>query len=471
MDEDDSNFAEDVLSLPAERGYLDSEVARALLGTFEYRDGNRSGAALPLFEGIDMATMSHKIISISRGREHCTRHLQSDAGPSMSMLAVSVHLEAMFLKAILQQDLGRFAEAAQSCKLNLDTIESALPEGVLQNFEADCKLPEILMKAVDLLPKLWKLSGDPQQVITSYRRALLYQWDIELETIAKIQKPPTLIGSQLRRSFDCFMPTNNIEEAVLLLLLLLRKYALKRVGWDTSVIDHLSFALTVSGGLSTLAHRVEELPPGIMDGKEICCTLALCRYGEGEYMVALKLLRNLFHDGENHGSILELLLASKLCCENFDCIEEGICLCYYARKGLSETHGKCSQLASVANCLLGVLLSAKSRMVTSDSERILKESVALAALETAVRTMRDKDPYVVFHLCLENAEQRKLDAAHCYAKQLMKLEAGCTIEGHVLLTRILPAQKSFTDADNVINRVWIQSRQHGSRHIQTHGLD
>ncbi|KAB1219304.1 Tetratricopeptide repeat protein 7A [Morella rubra] len=465
MDEDNSNFAEDVLSLPAERGYLDSEDARALLGTFEYRDGNRSGAALPLFEGIDMAAMSHKIIvSISRGRhEHSTRHLQSDAGPPMSMLAVSVHLEAMFLKALLQQDLGKFAEAAQSCKLILDTVESALPEGVPQNYGTDCKLPEFVTKAVDLLPKLWNLAGDPQQVITSYRRALLYQWDLELETIAKIQKefaifllyggcdgnPPTLIGSQLGRSFDCFVPTNNVEEAVLLLLLLLRKYALKRVGWDTSVIDHLSFALTVSGGLSTLAHQVEELPPGIMDGKEICCTLALCHYGEGEYMVALKLLRNLFHDGENHGGILELLLASKLCCENFDCIEEGIY--YYAREGISETRGKCSQLASVANCLLGVLLSAKSRMVTSDSERILKESDALAALETAERTMRDKDPYIVFLLCLENAEQRKLDAAHFYAKQLMKLEAGCTIEGHVLLARILSAQKSFTDAETVIN--------------------
>lgn len=62
-----------------------------------------------------MAAMSHKIIvSISRGRhEHSTRHLQSDAGPPMSMLAVSLHLEAMFLKAILQQDLGRFAGIQQ----------------------------------------------------------------------------------------------------------------------------------------------------------------------------------------------------------------------------------------------------------------------------------------------------------------------------------------------------------------------
>ena len=82
-------------------------------------------------------------------------------------------------------------------------------------------------------------------------------------------------------------------------------------------------------------------------------------------------------------------------------------------------------MASLANCLLGVLSSAQSRLVVSDSERVLKQSEALQALGTAEKMMRERDPYIVFHLCLENAEQRKLDVALYYAKQLLKLEAGC----------------------------------------------
>ena len=34
------------------------------------------------------------------------------------------------------------------------------------------------------------------------------------------------------------------------------------------IIDHLSFALSVSGELRALAHQVVELLPGIMDRKE-----------------------------------------------------------------------------------------------------------------------------------------------------------------------------------------------------------
>lgn len=314
------------------------------------------------------------------------------------------------------------------------------------------------MKAVELLPELWKLSGAPQEAILSYRRALLYHWNLDMETSARIEKdfaifllysgcdanPPNL-RSQMEGSF---VPRNNIEEAVLLLLVLLRKFVLKKVGWDPSIIDHLSFALSVSGGLRALAHQVEELVPRIMDRKERFCSLALCYYAEGEDQVALNLLRNFLHNRENHDSILELLLASKLCGENLVCIEEGI---DYACKALSELHGKCSQVASVANCLLGVLLSAKSRLVASDSERILKQSDALEALETAERTMRERDPHIVFHLCLEYAEQRKLDLALYHAKQLLKLEAGSSVKGYILLAQILSAQKRFIDAETVIN--------------------
>lgn len=351
-----------------------------------------------------------------------------------------------------------FLEACQSCKVILDTVEHALPEGLPGNHSIDCKLQETLNKAVELLPELYKLAGDPDETILSYRRALLYYWNLAIETTARIEKkfavfllysgtdasPPNL-RLQMELSF---VPRNNIEEAVLLLLILLKKTVLGKIEWDPSIIDHLSFALSVSGELWTLAHQVEELLPGVMGNKKRYCTLALCYLGEGEHMVALNLLRNLLDPGENSDCNLELLVASKICAENKVCIEEGIT---YARKALSMLQGKCRQMASIANCLLGVLLSSQSRSVVSDSKRILKQSEALVALETAEKTMRERDPYIIYHLCLENAEQRKLDVALYYAKQLLNLEARSNVKGYLLLARVLSAQKQFADAESVIN--------------------
>lgn len=350
------------------------------------------------------------------------------------------------------------AEAAQSCKVILDTVESALPEGLPENFAADCKLQETLNKAVELLPELWKLAGSPQEAILSYRQALLHNWNLDMETTTKIEKefaifllysgsdasPPNL-RSQMEGSF---VPRNNIEEAVLLLMILLKKFVHKRIPWDPSIIEHLSFALSISGEFRTLAHQVELLLPGIMERKERFSTLALCYHGEGEDVVALNLLRNLLNNRENPDCSLELLLAAKICTENVDCTDEGI---GYAHKALPKLQGRCKQMASAAHCLLGVLLSSKSRSSPSDHDRILTQNEALEALETADRTMMERDPNVLYHLSVENAEQRKLDAALCYAKQLLKVEAGSSIRGWILLARILSAQKQFGDAVNVIN--------------------
>lgn len=454
---DNSNIEEAESSL-RESGYLNYEEARALLGRLEFQKGSIE-AALHVFEGIDVTAVTSRMkVSLSRRCDQNRRRSQSDAAPPMSMHAVSLLLEAIFLKTKSLQGLGRFEEACQSCKVILDTVEHALPEGLPGNQSIDCKLQGTLNKAVELLPELYKLAGDPDETILSYRRALLYYWNLDIETTARIEKkfavfllysgtdasPPNL-RLQMELSF---VPRNNIEEAVLLLLILLKKIVLGKIEWDPSIIDHLSFALSVSGELWTLAHQVEELLPGVMGNKKRYCTLALCYLGEGEHMVALNLLRNLLDPGENSDCNLELLVASKICAENKVCIEEGIT---YARKALSMLQGKCRQMASIANCLLGVLLSSQSRSVVSDSKRILKQSQALVALETAEKTMRERDPYIIYHLCLENAEQRKLDVALYYAKQLLNLEARSNVKGYHLLARVLSARKQFADAESVIN--------------------
>lgn len=350
------------------------------------------------------------------------------------------------------------AEAAQSCKVILDTVESASPDGLPENFESDCKLLETLTKAVELLPELWKLAHVPQEAILSYRRALLYRWHLDLETRTKLEKdfatfllysgieaaPPNLRS----QTEDSFIPRNNIEEAILLLLVLLRKFTLKRIIWDPSILDHLCFALSLSGEFIAFARQIEELPPGIIEGKGKYTTLALCYYSDGDYTVALNLLRNVLNNRENKNYIFELLLASKICGNNRTYLEEGI---GYARKVLSKYDGECEQMVSVANLLLGISLSSQSQKVASDSQRISAHSEALKALESAQRTTSDTNPTVLFYLSLENAEQRKLDVALYYAKLLLKTEAGSGVRGWILLARILSAQKRYADAENVID--------------------
>ncbi|KAK8464158.1 hypothetical protein PHAVU_011G133590 [Phaseolus vulgaris] len=434
---DNTNIEEAESSL-RESGYLNYEEARALLGRLEYQKGNVE-AALHVFEGIDIATVVPKIkVSISRSCEPNRRRSQSDTHPPMSMHAVSLILEAVFLKAKSLQALGRFQDAAQSCKIVLDTVESALPEGWPENFVSDCKLQETVANAVELLPELWKLTGSPQDVISSFRRALLYHWNLGTKATARIQKEfaffllysgceasPPALRSQLDGSF---VPRSNLEEAVLLLLILLRK--------------------------SILGYIVEELLPENMDRKERYYTLALCYSGEGEHTTSLDLLRNSLNHRENSDCIKELLLVSKICAEKNIYTEEGI---KYSVKAISQLNGKCMQMVAIANCLLGVLLSSKSKSAASESEKVVLQSEALSALKDSERTMRESDPYIVLHLCLEYAEQRKLSIAIDHAKKLIKLEGGSSVRGYILLARILSAQRKFEDAELVIDAALDQS--------------
>lgn len=327
-----------------------------------------------------------------------------------------------------------------------------------ENFVSDCKFQETINKAVELLPELWKLSSFFDEAILSYRRALLYHWNLDAQTTAKIQKefaifllysgctvsPPNL-RSQMEGSF---IPKNNIEEAILLLLILLRKFALKRIEWDPSIVDHLTFALSVAGELKSLASQIEGLLPGNLHRRERYYSLALCYFGEGDDLAALNLLRKLLSSRENPNCINALLLASKICGYNSSYAEEGIC---FAQQAVDNLQGGCDQMISIANWLLGVSLSARARSAGSDLERITKECEALGTLETAARLMKETDPKVIFSLCIENAEQRKLDVALGYAKLLLKMEAGSNVSVWILLARILSAQKRFIDAEEIIN--------------------
>lgn len=451
-----SNIEEAESSL-REGGCLNYEEARALLGRLEYQRGNIE-AALHVFDGIDIAAVTPKIkISIARRIERRKSKLHWDA-PPMSIHAVSLLMEAIFLKARALSDLGKFVEAAQSCNLILDIVESAAPNGLPGIFSRGCRLQETVCKSVELLPELWKMADNPHGAISSYRRALLGHWNLDLMTIAKIRKefaifllyggcdasPPNM-HSQME---GYLTPTNNVEEAIILLMILLRDFNENKTQWDPSIIEHLTFAMSVSGQLRPLANQFEELLPGVLPRKERYYKLALCYLGEGDSLTTLNLLKKIFSDREGLNCVKALLLASKICAENSAYAEEAVC---FSRRTLATLDGKCESLASVANFFLGISLSAQARLSASDSERVANQDEALDVLEKTEKFMEVKDFRVIYHLSLENAEQRKLDVALRYAKQLLKLEAGSNVTSWILVARILSAQKRFIDAETIIN--------------------
>jgi tetratricopeptide (TPR) repeat protein len=453
---DTGNIEEAELSL-RKNGVLNYEEARAVLGRYEYQKGNVE-AALRVFEGIDISMVAPNIKStLSRRVERRRRSSQNIETPQMSIPAVSLILEAIFLKSKSLQALGRFKEAAQSSKFVVDIVESSLPEGLPENFGAECKLQETIIQAVELLPELWKLADCPSEAILSYRQALLHPWNLDSETAARIQKEFAIYllysgveaaPPNLRFQMDgSFVPKNNLEEAILLLMILLRKISLKRIEWDQSILDHLSFALSISGDTRSLAHQVEELLPGIIRRNERYYILALCYYGAGDCSVALDLLKKLISSGDDPNHIPALLMASKIC-EEIPNFEQGV---HFARRALEILDSRCDQLKSTANYLLGASLSLLAKSAVTDSERVSRQSEALRVLETAGKLTRMEDPIILYQLSLGNAEQRKLNDALHYAKNILKLEGGSNIKTWLLLARILSAQKRFVDAEVIID--------------------
>ncbi|RID50763.1 hypothetical protein BRARA_H01470 [Brassica rapa] len=446
---DNVNFDELELSL-RETSSLNHEEASAFLGRIEYQKGNVE-AALRVFERIDINGITIKMktaLTVRQEPKHRRRSKTSFAPPPPPMSKHTVYLlfDAIFLKAKSLQRLARFQEAAQSCKVILDIVEASLLENVI----GDIKLKETLTKAVELLPQLWKLADSPRDAILSFRRALLNHWKLDPETRARIQKEYAVfllysgkeaVPPNLRSQTEgAFIPRNNVEEAILLLLLLLRKVNQKRISWDAAILDHLTFALTVAGDLTALAKQLEKLRPEILDQRELYYTLSLCYHGAGEDLVALGLLRKL----EDPNRVSGLLMASKICGERSELAEEGI---DYARRAMGSLGNECVQLDGAARLVLGIALTESSRVSATEAERVARLSEGMQALESADMT----DPRVLHRLALENAEERKLDSALAYAKHALKLGAESDLEVWLLLARVLSAQKRFQDAETIVD--------------------
>ena len=206
----------------------------------------------------------------------------------------------------------------------------------------ESKLQETISNAVELLPELWKLAGLYSEAMQAYRRALLHLWNLSAETSARIQKEFAILllycgveagaPSLASQGEGSFVPRNNLEEAILLLMILLRKSTLGRITWDPTVLEHLTFALSICGQTAVLAKQYEEILPGILSRADRWYNLALCYSGSGEKKIALNLLQKSLHPLEKPNDTSALLLAAKLSSEDCDTAGNAV---EYAKRALA----------------------------------------------------------------------------------------------------------------------------------------
>ncbi|XP_009133568.1 protein NPG1 [Brassica rapa] len=435
---------------------LNSEEARALLGRLEYQRGNLEGA-LRLFEGIDLQAEIQRLQASAPPPEKPVTKKNRPREPQQQPVpqhAASLVLEAIYLKAKSLQKLGRTTEAARECKSVLDSVEKVFQQGI-SDAQVDTRLQETVSHAVELLPALFKDSGDYQEAISAYRRALLSQWNLDNDSCARIQKdfavfllhsgveasPPSL-ASQVEGSYT---PRNNLEEAILLLMILIKKFNSGKAKWDPSVIEHITFALSLCSQTSVVAKQLEEVMPGVFTRVERWNSLALCYSAAGQTSAAVNLLRKSLHKHEQPDDLVALLLAAKLCSEEPSLAAEGA---GYAERGVKNAQGMDEHLKGVGLRMLGLCLGKQAKVPTSDFERSRLQSESLKALDGAI-AFEHNNPDLIFELGVQYAEQRNLKAASRYAKEFIDATGGSVLKGWRFLALVLSAQQRFSEAEVV----------------------
>ncbi|WJX61534.1 Protein npg1, variant 2 [Trifolium repens] len=433
---------------------LNFEEARALLGKLEYQRGNVEGA-LRVFDGIDLHAAIQRLQPSFSEKSPAKKGLTRTESPSsVSHHAASLVLEAIYLKAKSQQKLGKFADAANDCKRILDAVEKIFYQGI-PNFQVDNKLQEIISHAVELLPELWKQGGCYDEAISAYRRAILSQWNLDNDCCSRIQKsfvvfllysgveasPPSL-AVQIEGSY---VPKNNLEEAILLLMILIRKFCAGKIKWDPSIMEHLTFALSVCSQTSVLAKQFEDLMPGVYHRTDRWNSLALCHCAAGQNVSALNLLRKCLHKHERPDDLTLLLLAAKICSEVPYLASEGV---VHAQRAISNAHGPNEHLKGVALRMLGLCLGKQAKVASSDFERSHLQSKALESLEEATRLEKNNSD-LIFELAVQYAEHRNLTAALRSARHFFNETGGSIVKAWILLALILSAQQRFAEAEVV----------------------
>lgn len=356
-------------------------------------------------------------------------------------------------------DTFSLLEAATECKIILDMVACALPAGMPQGFGEDCKLQEMFHRALELLPKLWTNAGLLDEAVTAYRRALIKPWNLKPQRLAAMQRD--LAVTLLYGGVETVIPThlhvwgettpkNNIEEAILLLIILMSKMAHWEIDWDYEILDHLSFALSITGSFESLADHVEQILPGVYSRAERWYFLALCYSAAGHNETALNLLLKVCGNSEAKHTphFPSFVLGAKLCSQDPKYAHEGIEL---SRKVIDLAKHQCEHFQGQGRRFLGVSYGAAARISIQDSERVICQRESLNILNHAAAITGNWDPEAIFSLGLENAVQRNLVAAYENAVMYSDMVVGSSIKGWQLLALIVSAQHRFKDAETVVD--------------------
>lgn len=469
------------------------QEARILLGRLEYQRG-KIESALRVFGGIDLHAATQKIQpSVSDKQPSKKGRSRIESGQSTSPHPVTLLLEGIYIKAKCLQKLEKIrgtklsqtfvhcteeismslvllplcfdykspnfnfsfcAESAQECESLLDAVGKIFPQGI-PDASVDSKLQETVSHAAELLPELWSRCDCFSETISAYRRALLSQWNLENGSCARIQKnfavlllycgvevtPPTVDST----TDGPYVPRNSFEEAILLLMIVMRKFQLGKAHWDPSVIEHLTYALSLCSQTSVLAKQLEEIMPGLLHRVDRWKLLSLCFSGSGNNETAINLLRKSLHKHENPDEIVSLLLAAKICSEDKLLAAEGV---GYARRAINNAHGLNKYLEGVSLRVLSLCLAKQSKVSLSDYERSRLQSEALKSLDRAV-SLDPNNSDLIFDLGVQYAEHRNLNAALHYAKKYVDTTGGSILKGWRLLILVLSAQQRFSEAQVV----------------------
>lgn len=435
---------------------LNYEEARALLGRLEYQRGNFD-AALQVFKGIDIKVLTPRIIKAIGDRTRpCNKPPRSSKAltlpppSSMSMHSVSLLLEAILLKARSLEELGSCKEAAEECKLILDMVESALPSGMprvgISGFD---KLQEVFHKALELLPLLWTKAGDFHETVASYRRALSRPWNLDPQRLAVTQKSLALV--LLYGSVEA-SPKDSMEEAIVLLMLLVKKMVVGGIQWDGELVDHLAYALSMVGQFDVLASYMEQILPGVYTRGGRWYLLSLCYSAAGMGKTAINLLKLALGPSESRQipQASWLLFGAKLCSEDPQHSRDGI---YFSHRLLDLANNQSEHLLSQAHRFLGVCYGNAARSSKLDSERVLLQKKSLYSLNKAATMAKgDPEPDAVYNLSVENAFQRNLQAALDGAVEYSSMVGGgVSTRGWKHLAAVLSAEKRLKDAESILD--------------------
>ncbi|KAI4375056.1 hypothetical protein MLD38_012970 [Melastoma candidum] len=438
---------------------LNYEEARALLGRLEYQRGNYD-AALQVFQGIDIRGLTPRMIKAiaEQVKPRKVRPKANGAAAGvMSMHSVSLLFEAILLKARSLEGLGRFVEAAKECKIIVDVVESALPNGMAGLVGEHCKMQEVFHKALELVPDLWIKAGILDEAITAYRRVLVKPWNLHSQKLADVQKSlaSILLFGGLEAGFSpplcsCSpnMPKSNMEEAVLLLLILGKKMASGEISWDADVMDHLSYALSIIGMFELLADHYLQVLPGTYNRSERWYTLALCYVAAGQNDIALDLLKKISGCSKAQKlHIPSLLLGAKLCSQDMKLSSDGA---KFSIEAIEADDSQTKHFFIESHKYLGICYGNEARMSISDSRRVMLQEASMNALRSAAQRGKE-DPEVIYSLAMENALQRNLSEALENAIFYSDMEAGSSGKGWKLMSLILSAEQRLQDAEKFVD--------------------